>query len=57
MTTLGLGKTLKIIPRIKCMEEMIPIPKELLEKIVKKMESIEGRINKMDRLAKEVLRT
>lgn len=39
------------------MEETISVPKELLEKIMKKMESVEGRINKLDRLAKTGLQT
>lgn len=37
------------------MSEMIAVPKELLEKIMKKMESVENRIKRLDRLTKTEL--
>lgn len=39
------------------MEETISVPRQLLEKIMKKMESVEDRINKLDRLANSELQT
>jgi hypothetical protein len=37
------------------MSEMIEVPKELLEKIMKKMECVESRIKRLDRLSKTEL--
>ncbi len=39
------------------MNETIAVPKELLEKIKKKMESVENRIKRLDTLTKTELRT
>jgi hypothetical protein len=43
---------LKTISRINYMSETMAVPKELLEKIIKKMEYVEGRIKRLDRLSK-----
>ena len=53
---LGDDLTLKIISGIVGMNETIAVPKELLEKIKKKMESVENRIKKLDRLKQTELR-
>ncbi len=34
------------------MSETIPVPKELLEQIMKKMECVESRIKRLDKLSK-----
>lgn len=34
------------------MSETVAVPRELLEKIMKKINSVEGRINKLDKMAK-----
>lgn len=49
--------TLKIISSIVDMSETIAVPKELLDKILKKMECVEGRIKKLDNISKTELRT